>query len=293
MLPRRSLRSHRDRAGFTILELLTVSGLISVLLGLLLPAISGARESARQVQCKNNLRQLGIALHSYHDFQGGLPPGWQPSSTGNPTAWGWATGLLPFLEQAPLRSHIQFAEPIDHAGNAFVRAQSLPLLLCPSDSAPKQFSLFREHGNHESGGQTSETVLVRLPSANYLGVFGTTDPDDVAGASGTGAFLQSRSIRFAELQRGLSHTFLVGERTARRLSSTWLGFHRGGEDAPGRVVGFVHQGVNRPDADECEFDSRHPGMAHFLFADGHVKSISESIDRRLYRSLATRAIGAF
>gem|GEM_PF-662337 len=281
-----------NRSGFTILELLTVSGIMSILMGLLLPAMNSAREAARQVQCANNLHQLGIALHRFHNVWGGLPPGWQRSEL-NRSAWGWATAILPFLEESSLESRISFSEPITSARNALARTHLLPVMLCPSDTAEPMFSLFQEVGVHEAGGQDSARVIIQLPSTNYLGVFGTQDPDDVAGDQGNGSFLESRSVSFRELRRGLSQTLLLGERTARKLPSTWFGFHLDGEDVPGRVVGFADKGPNHADADECEFDSRHPGKSHFLWADGHVTSILESIDSATYRSLSTRAVNPY
>ena len=141
---------------------------------------------------------------------------------------------------------------------------------------------------HESGGQQSKTVLVWLASANFVGVFGTKDPDNVPGLTGNGPFLECRPTHFTELQRGLSDTLLVGERTGSKLPSAWLGFANHGEDGPSRVVGFAGIGPNRDDSDESEFSSRHPGCANFLWADCHVTSVPDSIDRAIYQRLATR-----
>jgi prepilin-type processing-associated H-X9-DG protein len=131
-------------------------------------------------------------------------------------------------------------------------------------------------------------VLAWLASANFVGVFGTRDPDSALGSTGDGAFLEGRAICFAQLERGLSNTLLVAERTASKLPSTWVGFAVGGEDAPSRVVGFASLGPNRDDADESEFASRHPGCANFLWADGHVAPLVDEIDPVVYRHLATR-----
>jgi prepilin-type N-terminal cleavage/methylation domain-containing protein len=286
--PARRARSSR---GFTVLELLVVLAVMTAALGLLLPAASTAREAARRLQCRQNLHQLGIALFSYHDTYSGLPPGWQVDATKH-SAYGWASCLLPWLDEANLQRQIDFRAPVDAAQNAFARKRSLPVLRCPSDIAPQTFLLFADS---DPSTQTISLVLpdaaalAQLPSANYVGIFGNEDADEVPGDSGTGAFLATRSIRLAEFTRGLSHSLLVGERTARKLPSTWLGIVFPGEDAYGRIVGFTWIGPSRSDTDECEFDSRHPQCANFLWGDGRVDSIGSSIDAASYRAWARRA----
>lgn len=284
---RSTRRQSTARRALTVLELLVVLAITAVLLGLILPAVQGIRESARRLTCSNHLRQLGIALHSYHDVYHGLPPGWQPEST-RLTAYGWGASLLPFIDQGGLVRAIARDLPLNSAENALACRQTLPLLLCPSDAAPRGFSLFADKGGLLLAARVGELPLAALPSANYLGVFGTTDPDMVAGTTGDGAFIEGESRRVSEFYRGLTNALWLGERTARRLPSTWIGFVVSGEDAPSRVVGEAFQGPNRAAADECEFDSRHPGCANFLWGDGGVRPIADSIDSALYRRLASR-----
>src|SRR4051812_6730319 len=92
------------KRGFTLIELLVVIAIIAVLIALLLPAVQQAREAARRSQCKNNLKQIGLALHNYHDTANTLPPGWIGDPTGSNAGnrWGWGTMILPYLDQAPL-----------------------------------------------------------------------------------------------------------------------------------------------------------------------------------------------
>ncbi len=271
------------RNGFTILELVTVIGVIAMLLGLLLPAVNAARETARQVQCKNNLYQIGIALHNYHDIYSKLPSGWRTDSS-DETAFGWAASILPYLGNSPLSTKIDFSCPVNSVENQLARLSVLGIFRCPSDIGGSMFDLFEELHGHELGGTESNVVLARLPSSNYVGVFGTTDPDNTLGLNGEGAFVKNRWSKLASFRRGLSNTTIVGERSARKLPSTWFGILMEGEDAEGRVVGNAWLGPNRSDADECEFDSRHPGIVNFLWGDGHVKSVSESIDMNIYRN---------
>ena len=279
-------RPLRPAAGVTILELLVVIATIGILMSILMPAVQAARESARNLQCVNNLHQIGAALHSFHDAQRQLPPGWQPEAT-KLSSYGWAVRILRELEESSLEVQIDRRRPIDTVGSA-LRGSTPEVFLCPSDLGAPEFPLYAELGEHGAGKQQSTEVLVTLPRANYIGVFGATDPDAVPGETGDGCFVMARSHRLAELSCGLSRIMLVGERTARKLMSTWLGIATDGEDAPGRLVGYANLGPNRDDSDECEFDSRHPGHANFVWADGHVASVCNDIDQQIYRQSAMR-----
>jgi prepilin-type processing-associated H-X9-DG protein len=186
-----------------------------------------------------------------------------------------------------LDAQIDRGRPLQELSEA-VRSSTLEVLLCPSDSGPPVFPLFGEIGAHSQYAQLSTRVIVTLPRASYVGVFGTTNPDDAPGDSGSGPFIMGRAFRFDELTRGLQHVVLVGERTTRKLASTWLGIAADGEDAPGRIVGYNDIGPNRDDADECEFDSRHPGHVNFVWADGHVDGVPNDVDRIVYLEIAQR-----
>lgn len=292
-----------ERRALTVLELLVTMSVIGVLLAVLLPAVQSARETARRAQCQNNLRQLGIALHLHHDTFQDLPAGWSEIS-GKPIATGWVPDLLPFLEQAELRTQVQskwlkpvsvnvatqsaFTAVLGQAESGVLATPSV--LVCPSDVAERTFQLYQEEDiNSGDLDPLSEKVLMELPQANYLGLAGYSDPDEPSEYDGAGVFVHRRRYSFRDLTRGLSQVAVVSERTARKLPSTWLGFHVLGEDAPGRVLGFCNLGPNIATSDECELDSRHPGCILVLFADGHVQSVSDSVDQAIYRSMATRA----
>lgn len=297
-------RRRVERRALTVLELLVTMSVIGVLLAVLLPAVQSARETARRAQCQNNLRQLGIALHLHHDTFQNLPAGWSEIS-GKPIATGWVPDLLPFLEQAELRSQVQskWLKPVSvdvASPSAFTAAIGQPesgvlatpsVLVCPSDVAEGTFQLYLEDDSNSGGGldPLSEKVLMELPQANYLGIAGYSDPDEPSEYDGAGVFVHRRRFSFRDLTRGLSQVAVISERTARKLPSTWLGFHVLGEDAPGRVLGFCNLGPNIATSDECELDSRHPGCILVLFADGHVQTVSDSVDQAIYRSMAKRA----
>jgi prepilin-type processing-associated H-X9-DG protein/prepilin-type N-terminal cleavage/methylation domain-containing protein len=279
------------RSGFTILELLVALAVIGVLVSVVLPAVGAAREAARRVQCTSHLRQIGLALHCYEDGFRCLPSGWQWEASGN-TGFSWAVPLLPLLEQRAAYELIDRNRPVGDPANDRARDVSLALWLCPSDLATPTFELFGEPDTpwpaSDTGGHP--LPLTRLPTANYMGVFGTPEPDDsIPAPPGDGAFIESRGVRFAELQRGLSRTLLVGERTMARVPSTWLGVDFHGADAACRLVGNAATAPNCATCDECEFDSRHSGGANFLWADGHVSLIADTIDGDEYRRLARRS----
>ncbi len=280
-------RATSSRPGVTVLELLVTTGVIGVLAGLLLPAVQHARESARQLRCMNNLKQIGLALHNYHGLYHSLPIG-QRSDAAGQTAFGWASCLLPQLDLAALAAHVDHEASVDSPQNRVAREQTPAVFSCPSDLQESRFTLFAAAGSLSGRPLSAGTPLTVLPSANYVGVFGISEPDERPPGSGEGTFVGSRAHSFRDLTNGLSNVAVVGERTARRLPSTWFGIDLHGEDAACRMLGNAWLGPNRDDADECEFDSRHPGSANFLFGDGHVKSVSDSIDTTVYRRLATR-----
>src|SRR5687767_13966247 len=132
------------RNAFTLIELLVVIAIIAILIALLVPAVQKVRESAARTQCRNNLRQIGIAMHSFHDRMKRLPPGYVAAvnAAGDDTGpgWGWAAFLLEDLEQAPLKKQINFNLDIANGANATARVQSLPVFLCPSDTSPGTFT---------------------------------------------------------------------------------------------------------------------------------------------------------
>ena len=257
---------------------------MGVLAGLILPAVQAARESARRVDCMHHLRQIGVALHEFDNVHGAMPAGWQ-TVQGTPTALGWAARILPHLELNTLWGEVDQHAAIDSPANAAMRRSTPDIFLCSSDLEAVSFELFKEIGEHESTEELSSEVIVELPAANYLGVFGASDPDEIPDGVGEGPFTCDHELVLSEATRGTAHLLFVGERTARKLPATWFGIHLGGEDAAGRVTGQALLGPNSVNSDECEFDSRHPGGANFLWGDGHVAWIIDEIDSSVYRTL--------
>ena len=270
--------------GFTILELLVVCGVIAVLFALVLPAVGMAREAARRIQCASQLRQVGVALHNYHDLYQCLPAGyqWEPTQQ---SAYAWSVPLLPLLEQGCVFRQTDRNRSLLDVTNSAARQMRVPSLLCPSDISEPIFTLFMEDPI------TGDLIpVVDLPTSSYCGVFGTREADfQIVNDAGNGTFSGSRPIRFEDLRRGLSNTAIVGERTMALLPATWLGVDSRGDDAPCRLVGSAGLPPGDTNCDECDFASRHFRGANFLYGDGRCGLISSGIDIDVYQQLARRA----
>lgn len=280
-----------SRAAFTVLELLVSVAILGAMFAVLLPAVGSVRESARRMQCTSHLREIGIALHNHHDVLGRLPAGWTFTADVR-SAYGWAVPLLPYLEQTALFEGIDRNKRLLDPALETARSTSLEIMLCPSDIAQPLFTLYEGADERTSTlsrpfAPSNSRALVQLPTANYVGMFGTLESDDsIPAPIGDGAFLENRPVRFSEFVRGLTQTMVVGERTMAQVPSTWLGVELAGEDAAARLVGSALEGINNPLADECDHSSRHPGGANFLWGDGHVSFVAQDIDLQLYHQWA-------
>ena len=287
------------KPGFTLVELLVVIAIIGVLIALLLPAIQAAREAARRTQCKNNLKQIGLALHNYESVHRALPPGFvsRTSDINGPglgPGWGWGAHILAYLENSTL--NIDLRRDITDAIQAAVRTRPLPGFRCPSDDVDSPTFAVRD---------ASENLLAEVAFANYVGVNGTLEvsafPD-----TGTGVLVRNRQIRISEITDGTSHTIMVSERGSRQSpQTTWTGA------IPGAVVppvnpAFENEGppvlvltntgtaaeerVPNNNLDHVEdSNSEHPQGVHLLFGDGSVQPINNEIDPRAWVALGTRA----
>lgn len=291
--------SSKRRSGFTVLELLVVTSVIGSLIALIMPALMVAREAARRVTCASHLRELGTALHQYHDRSGQLPLAWRPTRQDVRFAYGWATQILPELEQSDLSRQLQTKVRPTSTANSTI--PPMPLLICPSDIIEPVFELWEEVENRAEESEEApidepSRPIMTLPTANYQGVFGTVEADEAEEARangslsfGDGPLVHDRKVRWTDLERGVSNTLLVGERTMAMVPSTWLGIDFRGEDAACRLVGSAMTRPNCAECDECEFSSRHPGGSAFAWADGRVTLINDEIDSLTYQQLAQRA----
>lgn len=283
----------RNSTGFTLVELLVVIAIIGILIALLLPAVQAARESARRSQCTNNLKQICLALHNYHDVNNNFPMGWV-SRNNVQAEWGWPAFILPYIEQSNLYERLGVSERRLRA--VIGDSSSRPLLQtplssyrCPSDteddlltgttsSAPEYHRKF--NCDNCPGGFEPAT-------SNYIGNGGFFDPNDPPGfgLKNNGVFLGNDVVSLAMITDGTSHTFAVGERDERCRAGTWIGVRNPpGPDMWGSyfVRGRVSIKLNdpRPTApNRCTegFSSKHPGGANFALCDGSIRFIPETI----------------
>jgi prepilin-type N-terminal cleavage/methylation domain-containing protein len=285
----------RRRKGFTLIELLVVIAVIAILIGLLLPAVQQAREAARRTQCKNNLKQIGLALHNYVEAHQVFPSGYtymKGASGENIRGFSWGAMILPHLEESVAHEQFDWNAPIFDVKNEPVRMRHLKPFLCPSDPPSAE--------NFVEMGPTPEKYAMGC----YVGNFGPPDLDDTQ-EKRDGMFSRNSRTRIAEVRDGLSHTLLVGERvngpfrTAGSHSvhvnyeTTWCAAVREWTDPTddhGHMVLF-HTGhvPNARDSDDRDVSAPHVGIAQFLLGDGSVRAIGESIDFAVYQALGTRA----
>jgi prepilin-type N-terminal cleavage/methylation domain-containing protein len=306
----------RRRYAFTLIELLVVIAIIAILIALLLPAVQQAREAARRTQCKNNLKQIGLALHNYHDTFSVFPPGlmyrpWLRGQTGrnHPEMWGWATFLLPFIEQGNLYNRLDVSrrDLTDLLAAGPVEAElvrtPLPVYTCPSDpgggngaTAAHPMRAWTDGPGVTAGGLTTPFVPGGM---SYVANYGCNDQvDQDRQAPGCqGPFTTRSSTRIRDLSDGTTNTVMVGERDSLVcLGGVWSGVRNADQSSPigvFAVVGGADQNnkMNSPVTNVASqngcgrgFASLHVGGAHFVLGDGSVRFISENIhfvNRRL------------
>ena len=295
------MRQHKIPRGFTLVELLVVIAIIGILVALLLPAVQAAREAARRATCKNNVKQISLALHLYHDTHRTFPAGSMYALslgpvTSGPYSWGMMALVLPYLEQGAAYDTIDFTttdcgafiRQLQAAGEPDPSSNPMSVFICPSDPYGSQSLLSGPTGPLQWSGDCG-----LLYPGNYLGVAG----DDEESANclgifrGNGVFYDLSSTRFGDVTDGTSTTVMVGERgIPNDLGWGWticggtecehyIATDRGlspGDDLPSYLSILQH------------FWSWHPGGAHFALTDGSVRFLSYEIDYNTYIGLSTR-----
>lgn len=258
------------RVGFTLVELLVVIAIIGVLVALLLPAVQAARQAARRMSCQNNLRQIGIGLHHYHDVQETFPIGClEMRYLRNPDGSrmypdgvqiAWSALLLPFIEQDPLHKRIDFGKGYDSPQNADAAAEIVPIYICPSVS--RSSLRVRGRGVTDYGGIYGERI---------------TRPNNPP----SGTMLYRRAIQIAEITDGTSHTLIVSE-DAKWPDGQWInGLNLFDQAFP----------INQAPSFENDIRSEHPGGAQGLFCDGSVHFLAETMDLETLGAICTRNRG--
>lgn len=281
-------RSRSSRRAFTLIELLVVIAIIAVLISLLLPAVQQAREAARRTQCRNNLKQLGLAMHNYHDVASSLPMG------ANSQLFSPLVAILPQLDQANLQTLYNFNLYYTHPDNLKAINLTVVSYLCPTMVLPRAVPLA---ACNEAGGPTSYGASTGTSSNGTDGLFG--------GYSTMGAV-----VRFRDVTDGLSNTILMGEFNYRLADYLWTssstscasspatvgtprwGSSRWGGGYPGVALGDMSGAFNvNLNVNRTTWRSDHVGGAHFLMGDGSVRFVSSSTDRAILTGASTRATG--
>jgi len=309
-------------SGFTLIELLVVIAIIAVLIALLLPAVQSAREAARRAQCVNNLKQIGLAIHNYHDAQGQFAPGYLILPGGDATmgapdpltrdtgpGWAWGSLILPYMEQAPLHAAMNFNLPSWNLANSTGARASIAGYLCPSTSdATTTYNVMDEPG----------ATLATFSRSHYGANAGRPEAwiyavDDWTSIADGPIYRNSRT-RVASVTDGLSNTIFFGEHSSVLSDKTWVGVVPGSIICPTPRFAFsecdvaatqtlLHSGPN-PGEDPpqihppnsriskvCQMYAEHPGGCNVLMGDGSVRFAKASISQTVWAALATIAGG--
>ncbi len=278
-------------SGFTLVELLVVIAIIGILVALLLPAIQAAREAARRMTCSNNLKQMGLALQSYHDVHKKFPP-----SITRATGWSWGTHILPQLEQQALYDGLDITTPWDERDldKLELARTVLPFYLCPSDASEDPSMNLKKPPSRR---RTEDGEPVAL--SNYVAVNGNLDaktiylgkglPEEEALLKYSGIIHTFTGRRIRDVTDGLSNTLLVGERDTvdPQIGSFWAAGgpprnYRQDHHAVGYYICGICTGWSTPrlinSQARAAFSSQHPGGAQFAIADGSVRFIDDDLD---------------
>lgn len=304
---------HRPRTGFTLVELLVVIAIIGILIGLLLPAVQSAREASRQIQCKNNLKQISLACHSYHDAYQKFPAGGLLPTTSQGSQFSALTQLLPFIEEQNVFDLVDFTVPVQDAANAEARDQTISGFLCPSDARPNPMASLGAATNYVAN--TGSRPFFVIPGRTLF----------------SGMFYVNTSVRQADVTDGTSKTALFSERLIADGSNGIVSpvedvfFHPGNPaDADGAhslclgldVTNLAnqfplfmgapwmhhqhrYQHISPPNGRSCGFftvgkstmppSSRHPGGVNVAMVDGSVTAVTSSINLPVWRAVGTRS----
>ena len=295
-----------------------VIAIVATLVGLLLPAVQSAREASRRTQSLVNLRQIGIAMHCYHDVRRSLPPGFRSTTTGSwaggsndavpesGPGWSMFASLLPFLEEEALFDTIRFDLPITDPLNKTARETSVRVFVDPGDTGPRLIDI--TDSGSPPANSTAPTVLCQASVCSYAGSLGTLMYEQ---QPFTGVFHRNSRVRLSEISDGTSKTIGIGERMSRHTRSSWVGVvpgqelvyapespqYRASEPSfnwrPAITATLVHVRSSAPSLQGSPggFIGPYSAGTNFLNMDGSCRLIAGDTAPEVFRALCTRAGG--
>ena len=273
------------RSAFTLVELLVVIAIIGILIALLLPAVQGAREAARRMQCSSRLKQVTLAMHNYHSAHSAFPPGTIHDGVRQRQQWGWAVFLLPHLERGSLHGELapndrRLVDVLNHSVARELVQIRISTFRCPSDRTPALLEDTEQI--RDMDGEASVGTDFFAATSNFIGVTGFWDIGD---RPANGVLFPNSAVSFRDIRDGTTNTFAFGERDFYCAAGTWAGVRdsmgsgpRGADYVLGRVSIKINDPRNTGNDHCCEgFSSAHAGGANFALCDGSVRFINENI----------------
>ncbi|WP_020470558.1 DUF1559 domain-containing protein [Zavarzinella formosa] len=282
------------RFGFSLLEQLVVIAIIAILIGMLLPAVQKVREAAHRMKCQNNLKQIGLALHHYHDTNDRFPPAIDGSHS--PAIHSWAIFVLPYLEQGPLADRYVWSKSWDDPANQPVVSVNVPVFICPSTPSSR----------------TGVSGVQFYGASDYTPITGVDTNLIATGllapwqGNPSGVLADGVGYRIADITDGTSQTLLITEDAGRpelwrkgvKIGTTdEAGWASVNNRTPINLDGYSPDGVDEfgPCAINCnnghEVYAFHTGGANAVFADGRVKFLRETISINVMAAIVTLAGG--
>jgi prepilin-type N-terminal cleavage/methylation domain-containing protein len=308
--------------GFTLVELLVVIAIIGILIALLLPAVQAAREAARRAECQNKLKQLGLAMHNYHDIYKHFPRGAEENVYKKPQTdttfirgTTWLLYLLPQIEQQSVYDLYDFTQAYNSATNLAVANIEIAAFKCPSgpsevrsgNSAEQTSDGTRNHTTHYYGvmGPSSRAnpSVVTVGTSTYNYTVGTPTGNGAYACDGilgqyrdqTGSVTTARKVNFSDILDGSSNTLMIAERSNHLPPGqandyrSWTRGNNGGSGTTKNVTypinSTFYNGSNN--FNDISFGSNHPGGCQFALGDGSVRFVREAISLNIYKALAS------
>ncbi|QDV49681.1 DUF1559 domain-containing protein [Gimesia fumaroli] len=288
------VNSEKRTRGFTLIELLVVIAIIAILIALLLPAVQQAREAARRSSCKNNMKQIGLALHNYHDVHLAFPSGRMRTTASDYLGHSTQTMLLPYIDQASLYNQMNFTVGFNSAPNFALGQTVLPAFLCPTNPTTEGV----DYTGSNPGPDAARTHYEGI-SDSGTGRRGTLS---IVVSNGNGLFFWNSKVKLRDIIDGASNTLafceVISQGAGKHGTPAWIAYGDGigtinGINAPWQTNGgklpLTHNMYNG-DAFSGPA-SFHEGGCHFTLGDGSVRFLSENMSQTVLTSLTTRAGG--